>query len=68
MMFLLIYNMVECFKIQLLALPLKVSPFDVRESKALKRITGLSEWFCLNPTIILADHFFLWIKIAFVCL
>lgn len=57
MMFLLIYNMIECFKIQLLALPLKVSPFDVRESYVLKRITGLSEWFCLNPTIIVADPF-----------
>lgn len=29
MMFLLIYNMIECFKIQLLALPLKVSPLVV---------------------------------------
>lgn len=49
--------MFECFKIQLLAVPLNTSPFDIAEGKVLKKIGCLSEGVCLNPTIIVADPF-----------
>lgn len=57
MTFYLVCNMVECFKIQVLSLPLNVSPFSVIDGEKLKNIDCLSERFNLNPTIIVADPF-----------
>lgn len=49
--------MFECFKIQLLTVPLNASPFDIEKGKVLKKIDCLPEAICVNPTIIVADPF-----------
>ena len=49
--------MVECFKIQLLQLPLESNVLDLEKGKNILSIPCLKPFFKLNPTIIEADPF-----------
>lgn len=48
---------VECFKIRILSKREADFTFDARDKKPVLTINCLSEWFNLNPTIIVADPF-----------